>query len=441
MARPEWREGPIESSNAPLLRSCVFAVIWNALTWSAVYGIGSRAGNLDGFVDGVRADPTSAFLLFFPLLFVIIAIVSALRALRLIAGALRFGRAHFSMQAMPAAIGGDLRGVIRAPGLRVREGHDILLTLTCRATQWRRKASGSGRSVSEAVKWKTDRVVSPAEINDVGGEAHVPVKFSIPPSAHESEETIKNGDSTDIYSWWLVARTEPHSAWSAEFPVPVFRTAASATASEEAGAEAQASLAGALQLADLRKMSLKAIVEAGEKLESQERASEGAPATRPPSSRIVVHPRGANGVLIEYPAATLFLVTAALWLSTLPLYVVLPLDLLNLRWFGPIKSLVGVFVVNGIIGYFFVYYWPRRLLIGREQITLYCGLPFFGARLRMPAADAGEVKPSEQRLSITRKSATGIFDRWFFAAPPLASDAEARWLAAEIERALAARAG
>ena len=65
-------------------------------------------------------------------------------------------------------------------------------------------------------------------------------------------------------------------------------------------------------------------------------------------------------------------------------------------------------------------------------------MPFFGARRRLPTAEAGKVLVDPQRTAILRKGETSLFRRYFFVAPSLASHDEARWLAAEIERALAA---
>jgi hypothetical protein len=214
------------------------------------------------------------------------------------------------------------------------------------------------------------------------------------------------------------------------FEVPVFRTAASPSAPEPP---------------DLGSLSVKEAMVLAKRL-AQEREPEGEQARaaqapektlRPVTSRIVVHPDAGGGVRIEYPAPPLFLGFAAWWLLTLPLYVVLPLDLLELRRFGPLAGLALAFGLNAVPGYLMVYHWPRRLVVGPREITVSCGLWLFGARRRMPTAEAGRVEIDPRRTAILRTRAAGVVSRSFFVAPPVAmSHAEARWLASEIEAAL-----
>jgi hypothetical protein len=91
--------------------------------------------------------------------------------------------------------------------------------------------------------------------------------------------------------------------------------------------------------------------------------------------------------------------------------------------------------VNGIAG-LTMYYYPRRLLIGSQRITLFCGLPFFGARRRLPTAEAERVAAAPSHFAIVRKGRTNPLTRTFVVAPPGMTHSEARWLGTEIERAL-----
>lgn len=83
-------------------------------------------------------------------------------------------------------------------------------------------------------------------------------------------------------------------------------------------------------------------------------------------------------------------------------------------------------------------YYPRRLLVGPQKISLYCGPPLVGARRRLATAEAEGVVADPKNFRISRKGRTDPFTGTFLVGPPTLTHAEARWLAAEIERALAA---
>jgi hypothetical protein len=435
-SRPDWAQGRIESSTG-LAGKWAFAILWNLLTWPAAYFIWR------GITDGGR-EPLSAALrpenwpvLIF-LIFVVIAVVSLARALLRTYEAARSGRSVFVMSAVPGVVGGSLEGVIHGH-LRLRDDQGIRLHLTSSVRSVRQ--SGNRTSMRTSVGWEDDRAIPATQVTQSADEALIPVHMTIPATCRETAKRVEPpqgqlGDlivrsgpgEYDSVSWTLEARAEPAHAWRAEFEVPVFRTRASAAPPPELRARG---------VAAMRSMSLGQMARVGEELQQTAEAVAG-PTPRPFDSRVVVRPSTAEGVLIEYPAAFLFVAFAGWWLLTLPLYVVLPLDLLRLKLMGPVASLAVAAVLNGLPGYLMVYYWPRRLLIGPETVTVFCGLPFFGARRRLPTAEAGKVLVDPDRLAILRKGETSLLRRYFFVAPPLASHDEARWLAAEIEKALAA---
>ena len=167
------------------------------------------------------------------LIFPVIGMVAAVRAVRLVAGAARYERSLLTMHSVPAAIGGQLDGVIRAPGLRLRENQRVRLTLKCRVSQTRQgytEASGrpGGQQVVETVEWKNAWIVPRSEVAVVEGAALIPVELAIPSSLRGTGKVMtKTPGRTDNISWWVVARAEPHHLWTASFEVPVFRTSES----------------------------------------------------------------------------------------------------------------------------------------------------------------------------------------------------------------------
>lgn len=420
--RPDWREGRIESSSVPLFRACVFAILWNLLTWLSVYSLWRQITD-DGripLLPAVRANP----LVFVLLIFVVIALGSAVSAVRRAARAVRYPRSVLTMQSVPAVVGGELEGIIRVPGLRLRADQGIRATLRCRVTESRAlHPGGYGTRVSEFVEWEDDQVVPPGEVTDLGRDTLVPVRLSIPSFCRETAETVEVSGRCDTFAWWLEARAEPRHGWRAAFEVPVFRTPASPPPPERPVAFRRLSLAERWRLAD----------EFGTR--GKEPASK--PVSRPVTSRIVVHAPAPDGTRIDFPPGAFFAISAW-WLVTLPLYVVLPLDLFHLQLLGPVASLVLVLLINGLPGFRYVWSRPRALLIGPQWITLSCGLPFFGTRWRMPTEQAaGRVQPDTPRIAILRKDADPRYPAFFVGRLRNLSHAEARWLGSEIERALA----
>ena len=402
--RSQWNDGVLESkiagsrisrSNASIAGDAVLAFVFNALTWPSAYFLWrqiTESGRIS-FQNFVLQNPTQIPLILIWLIFPIVSLVLAYRVAWRIVGAIRYGRSTLSLTVVPAPVGGPLLGTITAQGLTLRDDEGIVLRLECRALQVRQKAMDE-TVMSQQVEWSTDRVLSRQEVSMSGGVATLPVQMPIPRSGRETGETIESpGGDSDTYSWWLVARVEPRPGWNAEFEVPVFRTGYAGPATEEI-----------------------------------------ATTTRPTSSRIVVYPAGPEGVEIQFAANVKWrLIVGLIWLGTLPLYATPAILFLQSRPGAALGFLGLALVINGGAGYMLLHDWPRRLVIGPEWITVFYG----SKRRRIPTAEGGRVDINPQGLSIGRKGQTSIFKSFFFVTPRLSSDAEARWLKAEIERALA----
>jgi hypothetical protein len=417
MDRRDWREGriastsagtPIRASKPSLGGDVILAIVFNGLTWPAAYFLWSRIiteGGRTSLREFILRSPPDILLLLIFLLFPMCSVVLAFRAVWGMIDRVRYGRTTLALNAVPAPIGGQLSGSIGAEGLTLRGGEDVLLRLECRATETRK--SHDETSISTRVEWSTERVLSRNEISQPGGAARIPVQLPIPLSSHETGERVElPGGDFITFSWWLVARVQPHHGWNAEFEIPVLQTAPVSAVPEPQPSE-RAAIAG-----------------------------QTPPPVRPPSSRIVVHSAQTDGIVIEYHGQSRWItVVALIWLYTLPVYVI-PLAYYEQSRVGAALGwLMVALVINGGFAYMLLRGWPRRLMIGPEWITVDSGLGLVGRRRRIRTSEAGKV--TADPVAIARKGQTNVFKSWFFVAPRRLSDAESRWLVFEIERALA----
>ena len=410
----------------------VFALLWNVPLWGIVLAVwlDRTEGGRKPFVAAVAEKPGVLVLA----IFLIVGVGLLVPAVRGAAHARRSGRSVFEMAAVPGVIGGTLEGVIVTDGrLSLREDQGIRLHLRCVVVARERSfdpeavyQSRKKTRMSSSLTWENDRVVNPAEVTRSGLETSIPVRMQIPASCPETSKSV---------TWLLEAHAEPGHFWGTGFEVPVFRTADSPPAPEFSS--------------DPRSLSVAELVRAGEDLQQERLAAVAEPTPRPATSRIVVHPRTSEGVRIDYPVTPTFVVSSALWLVTLPLWAIplsqyssVPLGPLApvavglAEMLGPVASWSLALVVNGLAG-LTMYYYPRRLLIGAQRITLVCGLPFLGARRRLPTPAAERVVADPGHFAIVRKDRTNPLTRTFVVAPPGMTHSEARWLGTEIERALA----
>jgi hypothetical protein len=110
----------------------------------------------------------------------------------------------------------------------------VTLKLTC----IRRTVSGGGRSRSvwENIVWRDERVVGPTEIGPAPTGMTIPVRFALP-----LDQPPTNADNpNDAIVWRLDATARvPGLDFEAQFEVPVFRTAASPSATPAAAEAAR----------------------------------------------------------------------------------------------------------------------------------------------------------------------------------------------------------
>ncbi len=348
--------------------------------------------------------------------FVIVSVALLLWTLRRTWFAAISGDSMLELSTIPGVIGGELTGVIRLRR-QVRDGQSVRLILTSTVMAW---SDSAGKSHgSSFTPWEDDREVAASIIQQGNG---VPVHFTIPATARATTEHQDDASGWHAVMWTLEALGEPGEFWRGQYEVPVFRTSQSPppAAPIEPSLANVGTMLGAMMHGTAFDESKPELVE------------------RPASTRIETRFTG-RGLEIQLPIRAWFAV-ATLWvLATLPLWVA---PLLVEHWLpqAPLGITIGVSLcaalfLNVLPAYLFVLYEPRRIVVGPREIVASCGWPFLGLHRRFPMDEFDGIDASTQSFAVFRKNA-GFFNRRFLLATKLESNAEARWLASVIEKAL-----
>src|SRR5208337_2812095 len=156
--------------------------------------------------------------IFLVLAFCMVGVFLAGGAIRASIRRKRFGQTYFEFASLPFSPGRTLKGTIHLR-FNTEARHGIDLSLSC----VRQVVTGAGknRSTFESVLWQADTNV-PRELLMPGpmGDAAIPVEFSVPSDAYESN----HDDLNDQVLWLLHAQADvPGVNFSDDFEVPVFR--------------------------------------------------------------------------------------------------------------------------------------------------------------------------------------------------------------------------
>jgi len=170
------------------------------------------------------SDPKALF----PLAFCVVGVVLAGMAARASIRRKRFGQAYLEFATLPFTPGGEMKGTIHLR-FNTDAKHGIDMSLSC----IRRIVTGSSkdRSVRESVFWQADKNV-PQEFLFPGarGDTTIPVEFSIPADAYESN----HDHPSDQVLWLLRVHADvPGVDYADEFEVPVFRRTPSLASAPE----------------------------------------------------------------------------------------------------------------------------------------------------------------------------------------------------------------
>ena len=349
---------------------------------------------------------------FFPLAFCLVGVVLAGAAIRASIRRKRFGQTYFEFSALPFSPGQSLSGLIHLR-FNTEAKHGIDLSLSC----VRHVSTGSGkdRYVQESVLWQADKNV-PQELLMPGpmGDATIPVDFSIPSDAYESN----HDQPLDQVLWLLHAHADvPGVGYSDDFEVPVFRL----TPSQASGSEPTASFLSEAQGGAAPPAF-------------QSDASDVAP---PRDPKVVVSV-GMNGnTEFYFPAfrnlsqVLMLALFTAVWTG-----IVYFLAHSKAPWFfAPVFGFFDLFLIYGLMqaamGSF-------RIEVGNGRIVFRRALLGIGAAREIPFSDIAQI------LTVTRAQQQGARasyslrlqtrdGRKLTLADAIDSRQEARWVAARLE--------
>jgi hypothetical protein len=215
--RKDWAASQAESRNRnTAIGLWLVAIFVDAIVFTVA------AANLPKLL---RASDPKALV---PLLFCVAAIILTGAAVRVSIRRKRFGQTYFQFASLPFSPGRPLKGAIHLRfNTDARHGIDLKLSCVRQITT----GSGKERSTYQTVLWQTDKNV-PQELLTPGpmGDATIPVEFSIPADAYESNHDEPN----DQVLWLLHAQADvPGIDYSDDFEVPVFRRTPSPASDSE----------------------------------------------------------------------------------------------------------------------------------------------------------------------------------------------------------------
>jgi hypothetical protein len=202
--RPEWANGRISSSTRTMAYvATVFAVLWNLISLPVLVFVPSE------IADG---NAIAAVALLFPL----IGIGLAAWAIRSWWQIKRFKVATLTLQRVPVALGGRLKGSIRVEA-EVPVSADFRLELVC--CEQRVTGSGKNRQSNEHVLWQKEWRVPRHQCQISSAFTSIPVEIAVPA---DQPTTSTDSDGPDV-SWRLDATGEcPGPDFWSRFELPVF---------------------------------------------------------------------------------------------------------------------------------------------------------------------------------------------------------------------------
>ncbi len=210
--RKDWEKGVISANTkGKMVAAIIFATFWNMISAPLLFVVPNevRDGNHLALIG-----------LLFPLVGAILLGVAVYKVLQW----RRYGATVFEMASVPGVVGGLLQGRVRIPTM-VQPEEDASITLSC----VNRRTTGSGKNshTSNVILWQTEATLPRNGLMLDGRETEIPVSFGIPTDRSSTDDS----DSNNQILWQLGVKIATQGVdFLAEFEVPVFRTAGSATA-------------------------------------------------------------------------------------------------------------------------------------------------------------------------------------------------------------------
>jgi len=398
----DWAASRAESKNRnSIVALWIAAIFANGIAFTVAVGV---------VPDLWRASDRKAFV---PLGFCVATLILAVVALRASIRRKRFGQTYFEFASLPFSPGGLLKGTIHLR-FNTDAKHGIDLRLSC--VRQTRTGSGKDRHVNETVLWQADKNVPQALLMPGPmGDATIPVEFSIPSDAYESN----HDDFSDQLLWLLHAQADvPGVNYSDDFEVPVFRlttspvAAAMSTAPFLNGAQAAAA-APAFQ-------------------------SDASDVPAPPNPKVVVSAGMNGGTEFYFPPfrnpsrVLVLLLFTAVW--TAIIYLIR-------HYHGPwiFAVVFGLFELLLIYGLIQSAFGSCRIEVGNDKIVYRRGLLGMGATHEAPFSDIVQILTvtSAQQKGTPASYSLFLYTRngdKLTLADAIDDRQEARWVAAQLEK-------
>ena len=207
--KADWAAGTIRSGSKKRLQiSVLLALFWN---------LGSLPVLL--FIPGeIRGGNQAAWI---AMLFPAIGVGLILWAARRVLIWIKYGESIFQMASVPGVIGGPLSGVARTK-VHLRHADGFRVALKC--LQQKTTRSGKRSTTTTTTLWEDSRVITRELLEADFSQSAIPVQFAIP---FNLAATSPPGDNPKI-TWRLtVSAKVPGVDYSANFDVPVYKTAKS----------------------------------------------------------------------------------------------------------------------------------------------------------------------------------------------------------------------
>ncbi len=153
----------------------------------------------------------------FSLLMFLILVPGLLMAVSWTRGQLKYGKSVFEMSTYPGVIGGELAGTIytRMKGIP-KDGFKV--QLMCELTE---RSRGRTTNTTTVSLWTAERKILMQELKMEPEGVSIPVSFSIPPTAEETDLWVSPNRKID---WMLYAFTSRKGTqYLSQFSVPVFK--------------------------------------------------------------------------------------------------------------------------------------------------------------------------------------------------------------------------
>ncbi len=397
--RSDWAVSRAESRNRNKSISLwVGAIFYNAIAFT-----------IAAFVEP-KLWRTSNLAALVPLAFCGVGVILAGVALRASVRRKRFGQTYFEFASLPFSPGRSLKGAIHLR-FNTAARHGIDLRLSC----VRQVVTGTGkdRSVRKSILWEADNNV-PQELLVPGplGDAVIPVDFSIPSDAYESNHDQPN----DQVLWLLHAQADvPGVDFSDDFEVPVFR-------------RTPLSIPG--PAAAFTNEAQSATVAAGFQSDASDVAA--------PANPKVVVSSGVNGTEFYFPPfrnparIVLLVFFTAIWTG-----VVYFLGHSKAPWiFGAVFGFFDLFLIYAVIQSTMGSY---RIDAGNGRVVLRRAVLGIGSTREIPFSDIAQIQALEPNTGQGGQASYSLYlqtkdGKKLTLADSIDSRQEARWVVAQLEK-------